>query len=172
MLTGYEIERLVKKGTITIDPFNESNINPNSYNITLADTLKVYTNDVLDPKIDNPTKDVKIPEEGLILLPGNLYLGTTIENTGCSDYVMCIDGRSSLARLGMMVHLTAGFGDLGFRGHWTFEISVLHKLKIYPNMTIGQIYFEEVTGDIDRYYTGKYMFQEEATASRLYQEVK
>lgn len=190
MLTGNEIIKRVKEGTITITGFDESKVNPNSYNLTLNPILRVYSRSIdgnpffafvpdsgqkekpLDCLKDNPTEDLLIPQTGLVLEPGILYLGSTNEATWAKDLIPCISGRSSMARLGLSVHVTAGFGDIGFKGTWTLEITVVHRLIIYPNMEICQIYFEEPVGDTDIQYHGKYQNQEGAIASRMWSELK
>lgn len=168
ILTGPEIRRQIELGRIIISPLPRT-FNPNSVNLTLAPLLRRYLEPVLDCRKDNPTFIQEIPDEGLVLQPGRLYLGSTNEWTESPFHAPMIEGRSSLARLGMKVHLTAGFGDVGFRGHWTLEIEVAHPLRIYPNIEICQICFHTVEGEI-RPYQGKYQNQESATASRLYLE--
>lgn len=172
MLTGSEIKRLVNNGSLVIEPFNEDQINPNSYNLTLADTLLVYDgeNPILETKKPNPTKKLIIPEHGIVLQPGILYLGSTVEYTKCGKYIGCIDGRSSIGRLGVQIHLTAGFGDIGFEGKWTLEISVIHPVRIYAGMQICQIYFESPEGDTDILYHGKYMNQDAPKESHSFED--
>lgn len=169
MLTGNEIKKQIELGNIVIDPFDESRLNPNSYNLRLADTLKMYKPEsgLLDCKKDNPTTDIIIPDSGLVLQPGRLYLGSTIEYTKCGNFIAGIDGRSSIGRLGIVVHLTAGFGDVGFNGTWTLEISVIQPVRIYKDMEICQIYFHKPDGDTDIKYNGKYQEQIEPTASKM-----
>ena len=123
ILSGREIERAV--GTdIIIEPFERSKVNPNSYNLTLHNELLVYENEILDMKKPNPTKKLVIPEEGLLLEPNKLYLGRTKEFTTTSKYVPMLEGRSSTGRLGLCIHVTAGFGDIGFAGYWTLKFIV------------------------------------------------
>ena len=180
MLTGDEIYERIENGKISIIPFNEDQLNPNSYNLKLDNKLKRYIihrdssgNEVpLDVKRPNETETILIPDDGMVLYPGILYLGSTVEETSCEDLIPCIDGRSSIARLGINVHITAGFGDIGFKGHWTLEITVVHPVRIYPNMEICQIYFEEPTGNTWMKYDGKYQNQTLPEESRLYQEYK
>ena len=183
MLTGLEIIRQVKLKNIHIDNFDESKINPNSYNLHLGNKLLVYS-DIIDPTDDgmhnkgvrgyidsyenNPTREIEIPDSGLILVPNQLYLSTTVERTFAKNCVPCISGRSSIGRLGISIHVTAGFGDIGFDGKWTLEIGVLVPVKIYPNMEICQIYFEEVEGDSEIKYKGKYQFQDDVQPSKLF----
>lgn len=166
MLTGKNILKQIKNGNISIVPFNEKQLNPNSYNITLANELLVYDCDVLDAKKENKTKKIKITEEGFVLQPNTLYLGRTNEYTKTKKFVPCISGRSSVGRLGICVHITAGFGDVGFEGTWTLEITCVHPVKIYPNMQIGQIYYEKVQGK-KTYYQGKYLGQIAPVASQI-----
>jgi len=155
ILTGKEISK--KLGTdIKIEPYEEKLLNPNSYNLRLFNELVVYTNMPLDMKKPNPSEKIIIPEEGYLLKPGILYLGRTLEYTETHNLVPMLEGRSSIGRLGMYVHVTAGFGDVGFKGFWTLEISVIHPLIIYPNVQICQIFYHTVEGEITEYKSGKY----------------
>ena len=141
---------------IIITPFDEKRINPNSYNLSLADELLVYEQDELDMKKPNPTKQIVIPEEGLLLEPNRLYLGRTNEFTRTDRYVPMLEGRSSTGRLGLFIHVTAGFGDIGFAGYWTLEIFCVQPVRIYPNVEICQIYYHDIDGEYDLYSSGKY----------------
>ena len=170
MLTGDSIKNKCMLGDIFISDFDDKKLNPNSYNLTLAPKLKIYKNKVLDMYDNNPTKEIVISDKGYVLKPGVLYIGSTNEYTKCKDLIPCIDGRSSIGRLGIQVHMTAGFGDVGFEGKWTLEITVVHKIRIYPNCEICQIYFEEPNGSTSMKYKGKYQFQTEPIASKLYME--
>lgn len=119
----------------------------------------------LDSKKANPTITIPIPSSGYILEPGILYLANTIEYTESNEYLVCIDGRSSAARLGIGAHITAGNGSYGFKGVWTLEITVVHPVRIYPGMSICQFYFEELNGRKDMVYQGRYNMSESVTAS-------
>ena len=123
ILSGKEILKHMGK-EIIITPFDEKRINPNSYNLSLADELLVYEQDELDMKKPNPTKRIVIPEEGLLLEPNRLYLGRTNEFTRTDRYVPMLEGRSSTGRLGLFIHVTAGFGDIGLpgTGRWRFSV--------------------------------------------------
>jgi dCTP deaminase len=169
MLTGHEIMRQIKKGNITIDPFNVEQLNPNSYNLKLAPRLKVYEpGAILDPKQSNTCyNEIIIPSNGFVLSPGKLYIGATKERIASDKYISAIDGRSSIGRLGMQIHLTAGFGDLGFNGTYTLEITVVNPVRIYSDLEIAQVYFEKPTGKIDFLYHGRYQGQIEPTESRI-----
>ncbi len=117
ILSGLKIKEEVKHGNICISPFNESDINPNSYNYTLGDYLKVYESDVLDSKRQEKVKIVPIPEDGLVIEPGRVYLGYTKEIFGSDKYVPVITGRSSTGRLGLFVQITSDLVDIGFKGN-------------------------------------------------------
>ncbi len=166
MISGKEIKKQIEEGNIVIKPFVESRLNPNSYNITLNNELVVYDEKVLDMKKSNRTKKIIIPEEGLVLKPNKLYLGRTNEYTETKNFVPCIDGRSSIGRLGLFIHVTAGFGDVGFKGTWTLEIQCVQPIRIYPNVEIGQLYYEQIQGE-QTYYKGKYLNQVDATPSKM-----
>ncbi len=155
ILTGNEIKARIDKD-IKIVPFDESKINPNSYNLKLHNELLVYDEEVLDMKKENKVKSITIPEEGLVLEPNKLYLGRTVEYTETKNLVPMLEGRSSIGRLGLYIHVTAGFGDDGFCGYWTLEIQCIHPIKIYPNTDICQIFYHTTVGERKSYEGGKY----------------
>lgn len=169
ILSGREIKREIGKG-INIEPYNESQLNPNSYNLKLHNELMVYTNPVLDMKTPNPVKKLIIPEEGLLLETGKLYLGRTIEKTETSKFVPMLEGRSSIGRLGLFIHVTAGFGDVGFNGFWTLEIFCVQPIRIYAGVDICQIFYHTIEGDYDTYKSGKYQNNTGIQASMLYKD--
>ena len=156
ILSGLKIRDEIAKGNIQIEPFREEQLNPNSYNLRLHNELLVYTESVLDVKKPNAYQILTIPEEGLELSPGTLYLGRTMEFTRTEGFVPMLEGRSSMGRLGLCVHVTAGFGDVGFAGFWTLEIHAIMPIRIYPGMEICQIYYHTVEGDFQTYVSGKY----------------
>ncbi|MCL5093994.1 MAG: dCTP deaminase [Patescibacteria group bacterium] len=155
ILTGSEIKKQVENHRIHIYPFNEEFLNPNSYNFRLGKILKVYKYPILDPKIENEFDEIIIPEEGYILRPNQLYLGHTIEEMGSNFYVPIMQARSSVGRLGLYIYLNSGLGDLGFKRQWTLELHVIHPLKVYPGMKVGQMLFWKTLGKI-KLYEGKY----------------
>jgi len=169
MLSGNEIIKRILLGQIKINPFNLNHIGPNSYDLTLSNKLLVYDEDTLDINRENKTKEIIIPDDGLVLEPGILYLGSTVESTGSDHYIPILHGRSSIARLGMFTHLCAGFGDLGWYGTWTLEIQVIHPLKVYPNIRVCQISFERAFGRHTK-YSGKYQDQSKPTASKIWMD--
>lgn len=170
MLSGEEIVNQVKLGNIKIEPFDENCVAPNSYLIHMANELLVYEEDVLECKKPNKTRKIIIPEEGYILRPGELYLGRTLEYTETDNFVPLLCGRLELASLGVTIHITAGFGDNGFKGTWTLEICCVKPVKIYPNMKVGQICYFPIVGDGNIKYNGKYLGQIDATASKIYED--
>ena len=111
ILSGLAIKQHIGR-EIIIDPFDEARLNPNSYNLSLHDELVTYKHDTLDMRHDNPTETHKIPPEGFMLEPGRLYLGRTAEYTKTEGYIPMLEGRSSIGRLGICIHVTAGFGDV------------------------------------------------------------
>jgi|TARA_B100001540_G_scaffold5739_1_gene5079 dCTP deaminase len=170
ILSGKEIHQQVENGTISIDPFNSGQLNPNSYNLRLHSDLLVYDSDVLDMKEKNSTSPLTIPNEGLLLEPQKLYLGRTIERTATDKYVPMLEGRSSVGRLGLFIHITAGFGDIGFDGFWTLEIFCVQPIKIYANLEICQIFYHTIDGDYDLYRSKKYQSNKGVQPSMLYKD--
>lgn len=169
ILSGLEIKKKLGK-EIFIEPFNNSQLNPNSYNLKLHNEMLVYDNYILDMKTPNPASKIIIPDDGFILQPGKLYLGRTVEYTKTTDCVPMLEGRSSIGRLGMFVHITAGFGDVGFAGYWTLEIFCIQPIKIYPGIEICQIYYHSVQGDYETYKEGKYQNNKDVQPSLLYKD--
>ena len=170
ILSGKEILKNIESKDIIIEPFDKSRVNPNSYNLTLSDELLVYENDLLDMKIPNETRLIKIPEDGLVLEPNKLYLGRTNEFTKTEKFVPMLEGRSSTGRLGLLIHVTAGFGDIGFAGYWTLEIFCVQPIKIYPNTQICQIYYHDIHGEYDLYKSGKYQNNTGIQPSLMYKD--
>ena len=105
-----------------------------------------------------------------MLLPGRVYFGRTLEYTESPYHIPMYEGRSSLGRLGVFSHVSAGFGDVGFKGTWTLELVVAQPVRIYKGMRIGQLYWHNPDGEILRRYDGKYQNQTNATPSRLFQD--
>lgn len=169
ILSGLEIKAKLGK-EIIIDPFHDSQLNPNSYNLRLHNDLLIYEESILDMKKENKTKTLTIPEEGLILEPGRLYLGRTLEYTATDKYVPMLEGRSSVGRLGLFVHVTAGFGDVGFQGYWTLEIHCIQPIRIYAGVEICQIYYHAIEGDYLKYSSGKYQNNKGVQPSLLYKD--
>ncbi|MEW1612308.1 MULTISPECIES: dCTP deaminase [unclassified Streptomyces] len=155
ILTGPEISAAAADGRLRIAPFDQDQVNPNSYNVRLGPTLLTYTTPVIDSHRPNPTMDLRMDEGGFVLQPGELYLGHTLEEVGSDSFVPLLFGRSSVGRLGLFVEITAPIGDIGFHGQWTLMLSAIRPLRVYPGMKIGQIMFFVAVGAVDL-YTGKY----------------
>ncbi|MDL2219165.1 dCTP deaminase [Ruminococcaceae bacterium OttesenSCG-928-O06] len=170
ILSGREIEKAVRAGEIEIDPFDTRRLNPNSYNLRLHNKLLVYKDEVLDMKKPLQTQELEIPEDGLVLRPGRLYLGRTYERTATSHYVPMLEGRSSIGRLGLYIHVTAGFGDIGFSGYWTLEIQCIQPVKLYPMVEICQIYYHTIAGEYTPYQSGKYQNNTGIQPSLMYKD--
>ena len=137
ILSGKEILNRLDKD-IFISPFDEKRINPNSYNVQLHHDLMVYDEPLLDMKKDNKTRSLSIPEEGLVIEPGTLYLGRTLEHTRTENLVPMLEGRSSVGRLGLFIHVTAGFGDVGFNRFWTLEIASIQPVRIMQALKLAK----------------------------------
>ena len=169
ILSGKEIKSRIGD-EIIIDPYNEKRINPNSYNLALHNELLVYKDSILDMKKSNRVEKIIIPSNGLVLEPNRLYLGRTVEHTETKNLVPMLEGRSSIGRLGLFVHITAGFGDVGFRGFWTLEIFCVQPIKIYPNVEICQVYYHTIEGEHENYSNGKYQNNKDIQPSLLYED--
>ena len=145
----------MKKGNIVIDPFNREKLGTNSYDVHLGKWLAVYEDEILDAKTHNKIKTFEIPDQGYILQPGTLYLGVTWEYTETRNFVPFLEGKSSIGRLGIDIHATAGKGDAGFCNNWTLEISVKMPVRVYKGMPIGQLIYFEMDGEIEIPYDKK-----------------
>lgn len=169
ILTGEAIKQEVAAGNISITPYEEKNVQPASIDLTLGDEVLLYTEDsdwlirngtpslpgTLDPKQVNPTTSIRMYEDGLVLRPGVLYLMHTAERIHTDKYVSVLDGKSSIGRLGVVVHLTAGYGDPGFDGQYTLEVSCIHPVILYPGMKIAQMRFHLMHGELNAGYATK-----------------
>lgn len=170
ILSGHEIQAELGR-RIVIDPFDPARLNPNSYNLALHNELIVYEEVVLDMRKANRSRRLEIPEEGLVLRPSQLYLGRTAERTETHGLVPMIEGRSSVGRLGLFVHVTAGFGDVGFCGYWTLEMFAVQPVRIYPGVPICQIFYHDIRGTFDEYNSDKYQNNRDIQPSLLYKEL-
>jgi dCTP deaminase len=155
ILTDSQILDEMKRGSIVIEPFDPASIGSNSYDVHLGKTLAVYRDEVLDARAHNQVDYIEIPEEGLILLPHRFYLGVTQEYTETHRHVPFLEGKSSIGRLGIDIHATAGKGDIGFCNTWTLEISVKLPVRVYAGMPIGQLIYFEVAGNVATLYRTK-----------------
>lgn len=155
ILSDKRILEEMKKGTIVIEPYNPEFLGSNSYDVHLGKWLAVYESRELDAKKHNTIQEILIPEDGILLHPGTLYLGVTEEYTESHAHVPFLEGKSSTGRLGIDIHATAGKGDVGFCNTWTLEISVIHPVRIYAGMPIGQLIYFPVDGEVGNSYSTK-----------------
>jgi dCTP deaminase len=169
ILSGLEIKSRLNKD-IFIEPYNEEQLNTNSYNLRLHNELLVYDEEILDMKKPNKASLVVMPQDGFLLEAGKLYLGRTIEYTRTDTTVPMLEGRSSIGRLGLFVHVTAGFGDVGFAGYWTLEMFCIKPIKIYPGVQIAQIFYHTIEGEYEKYKSSKYQNNKGVQPSLLYKD--
>lgn len=159
ILTDLEILKEIENKNIVIEPFNHRCLGTNSYDVHLGDWLAEYefmpNFPYLDSKKENYLHHYRIDESGYVLQPGRLYLGVTQEYTESHKHVPFLEGKSSVGRLGIDIHATAGKGDVGFCNYWTLEISCSVPVKVYPGMPIGQIIYFQVQGEIGTSYNSK-----------------
>ncbi|WP_338898171.1 PEP/pyruvate-binding domain-containing protein [Streptomyces sp. TG1A-60] len=155
ILTGAEIERERTNGRITIEPFTPEQVNPNSYNFRLGKTLRTYQGMPLDARRTNDFEEIEIPDDGYVLEPGRLYLAHTIEVLGSEHYAPTFAARSSVARLGIFINLSASLGDIGYTGQWTLQLYTMNRVRVYPGINIGQMMWWRPQGEIVL-YDGKY----------------
>ena len=155
ILSDTKILEEIQKQTIVIKPFDLNNLGCNSYDVHLGKCLAIYNDAIIDAKIHNKIKYFDIPDEGFVLNPNQLYLGVTLEYTETHEHVPFLEGKSSIGRLGIDIHATAGKGDVGFCGFWTLEISCKIPVRIYSGMPIGQIIYFNVDGKIAKKYNQK-----------------
>jgi len=130
---------------------------------------------ILDVREPPRTRRVRIPDDGIVLLPGRGYLARTAERVSTDHFVAHMHGRSSVGRLFVSVHQTAGWGDVGFAGTWTMEITVIHPVRVYAGMAIAQLAFDKPLGERTLYGErrgSKYQDQREPEESRLYWDFK
>jgi dCTP deaminase len=155
ILSDKKILEAVAAGLIVIEPFDRACLGTNSYDVHLSKHLAVYNDAVLDARQHNTIIYFDIPDDGFVLQPGTLYLGATLEYTETHHAVPFLEGKSSVGRLGIDIHATAGKGDVGFCNHWTLEISCVLPVRVYAGMPVGQLIYFAVEGDIENFYNKK-----------------
>ena len=183
ILSDRTLREQIAEGRIIIEPFDDRFVQPSSIDVRISSLFRVfrnYTARVIDVKHDMTTltEPIEIPDDGVFMLhPGEFVLGSTLERIGVpDDLVGRIEGKSSLGRLGLIIHSTAGFIDAGFDGHITLELTNIATLPItlYPGMKIGQVSFMQMTTPADKPYGSgargsKYQGQRGPTASRYFE---
>ena len=171
ILTGNKITEEVLNGKIVIEPFDPAAVTTNSYDLTLGDKLVMYTDEVLDPKKEPHTRTFEIPDEGYEMKRGEFLLGCSNEFVGSDFYVPIVHAKSSIARLGLFIHITSGLFDIGCKCNVTFHLYATMPVRLYKNMPIAQITFWKTAGEI-RLYHGKYQNDKGPVASRIYKDFK
>lgn len=155
ILSDRQILHEIEIGTIKLEPFRRECLGTNSYDVHLGKYIGTYKEGILDARKHNQIDVIEIGEEGIVLYPDKLYLGATFEYTETHAHVPFLEGKSSVGRLGIDIHATAGKGDVGFCNHWTLEISVKQPVRVYFGMPIGQLIYFKVDGGIDNFYNTK-----------------
>ncbi|WP_200330667.1 dCTP deaminase [Leucobacter sp. L43] len=180
LLSDRDINAELESGRIGLSPSEPSMVQPSSVDVRLDRYFRLFDNHkyaVIDPSEEQPelTRLIEVdPEEGFILHPGEFVLGSTYEQVSLPDDVAArLEGKSSLGRLGLLTHSTAGFIDPGFEGHVTLELSNVATLpiRLWPGMKIGQLCFFKLTSPAERPYGSgatfsRYLGQRGPTASR------
>ena len=155
ILSDVKIREEMRRGHLVIRPYRPECLGTNSYDVHLGPYLAVYRESALDARRRNRVREFRIPPAGYVLIPGQLYLGVTEEYTETHGYVPFLEGKSSVGRLGIDIHSTAGKGDEGFCNYWTLEMSVKLPVRIYAGMPVGQLIYFEISGHVDRSYAQK-----------------
>lgn len=155
ILSDKRILEEMEKGTILVEPYRPECLGTNSYDVHLGKYLATYENRIIDARHHNKVHHFEIPEEGFVLEPGTLYLGVTEEYTETHAHVPFLEGKSSIGRLGIDIHATAGKGDVGFCNYWTLEISCIQPVRVYAGMPVGQLIYFVVEGAIENLYNIK-----------------
>lgn len=185
ILSDKDILKEIKANHILIKPFVRKNLQPSTLDLTLAPKMLVfdnYTTSLVDPIKDiDITRMIDFKKSGYFILhPGEFVLGSTVEKVGLpNNLAATLEGRSSLGRLGLIVHATAGYIDPGFEGNITFEISNISRLpiKLYAGMRVGQLAFYKMSSPVSVPYgskklKSKYQNQTDPTASRIFKDFK
>jgi len=181
ILSGHAIEEAVRTGKIFIEGYNPSRVNPASYDLTLGGKVAIYrqgarfshgpswrlgdaedgvsfepADGILDAHKGAVVNEYEIdPKLGWVLKPGIGYLMHTAERVRTDHFVPVLDGKSTLGRLFVQVHVTAGYGDPGFDGQYTLEVVTTHPVRVYPGMPFCQIRFHTISGKV-KLYEGRY----------------
>ena len=170
ILTGQKIVESVSSGKISISPFDEAMLNPNSYDYRIDRKLLEIDDLPVDPKKQTSYHEINFDDDGYVLSPNKTYLANTYEEIGSREFVPLLIGKTSLGRLGLFLQITADLGNLGPAHRWTLELKAVQPVRIYPMMRIGQVSFWETSGDIGMLYDGKYNKFSSAKSSEIYRE--
>ncbi|MGP4104164.1 dCTP deaminase [Nonomuraea sp. KM90] len=172
ILTGPAIAAAITRGDITIHPYDPRRLTPNAYDWRLSDRIQTC-HDPLDAARPTRCTESRIPATGMLLRPGVLYLGLTLERT-CSDrYAQLLNGNRTIGALGIWVHVSAPLGHTGHAIAWTLEIRTARPVRVYPGMTFGKLVFLHPFGAISSYqqHASKYASSTSIDTSHLYREI-
>lgn len=169
ILSGPEIVRNVESSAITVTPFDAEMVNPNSIDLTLGDSILRYCDPIIDPRVETQVIEERIPPEGVVLPPMSFCLGSSREVVGSTDFVPIVHAKSSTARAGLFVHVTADLIDIGSIGTVTFQLFSTLALRVYPGMRIAQMTFWRPYGEI-RHYAGKYQGSSGPVKSMIFRD--
>lgn len=182
LLSDRDIRAEIDAGRVVLDPWDPTMVQPSSVDVRLDKFFRLFDNHkypVIDPAADQPdlTRLIEVePDEGFVLHPGEFVLGSTLETVSLADDLAArVEGKSSLGRLGLLTHATAGFVDPGFSGHVTLELSNVATLpiRLWPGMKIGQLCFFRLSSPAEHpygsaAYGSHYQGQRGPTASRSF----
>jgi dCTP deaminase len=173
ILTRAAITTAIERGEITIEPFEPERISPNAYDWRLGDRIRVCDGE-LDAAVPTEFAEHEIPAGGMLLEPGQLYLGVTHERTHSERFAQLINGNRTVGSLGIWVHVSAPLGHVGHAIRWTLEIRVARAVRVYPYMTFGKIVFLDVFGSAASYQNlgRKYVRSNGIDVSRLFEELR
>jgi dCTP deaminase len=166
ILTGQQIASDVAAGRITIEPYTPDAVEPNSYRFHLADQIICYDHETVDCATPPAATGQRIGPEGVVVEPGRVYLGATVETMGSRHYAATLYGRRSVATLGVWIQFSAPLGHAGALIPWTLEITVAQPVRLYPRMPIGKIAFWAMAGRPIQ-YAGRYRGSAGVVASRM-----
>ncbi|WP_275466585.1 dCTP deaminase domain-containing protein [Streptomyces noursei] len=173
ILTGPAIAAAIQAGEITIDPYDPARLSPNAYDWRLGNTLRVCDGH-LDAGTPTTFTETDIPQTGVLLEPGLLYLGITHEQTGSDTYPQLLNGDRTIGSLGIWVHVSAPLGHQGHAIRWTLEIRAAKPVRVFPGMTFGKLVFLTASGAPANYRQqhAKYAATDGIDISRLYEEIE
>ncbi|MFP5225444.1 MAG: dCTP deaminase [Actinomycetota bacterium] len=183
ILSDRDLRKAIADGDLALDPFDDKMVQPSSIDVTVDSQFRVFNNskypyiDVRQEMEDLTTLVEVKPDEAFILHPGEFVLGSTYEKVTIGNGLVArLEGKSSLGRLGLLIHSTAGFVDAGWSGFLTLELSNVANLPItiYPGMKIGQLCVFQMSSPADKPYsmTGKYQGQRGPTASKFFKDFR
>jgi dCTP deaminase len=167
ILTGSQIWQCVREGSIQIEPFNENQLSPNSYDVRLGDQVIVYSHPYLDTKCNNPYEIISVPLAGFVLERGHYYVGHIAEVVGSDSFVPMLHAKLGIAKLGLFVHVTANLIDIGNHCNFSLHLAPKRDIRVFPGMRIAQVSFWCVQGNINL-YQGKYKGARGPAASQSY----